>query len=384
MAIKKLMDENGKVIGYEVRYDTYNAAGVRKQHRKRFDKLKGEGGAEQFDAKHTLSGEDESRVTVKEYFDKWLLHVKQTGKPSYYASCKKNINKYFYAAFEANPEWQLRPGKMRLTKLKRSHIQAVIDWMISKGYSKNTVDGMRQKLCAVMNSAIADEIVTSNPVEKTKSGGKPAREIAFLDETQIDKLLNAMKGDTLYIAAFLASNLGLARGEVSGLKWSSVDLKAKTLTVRELRQNVEDLGIIEGTPKTEKRKRTLPLPAYIVDALKAEKKRQLANRVKLGTAYHQSDYVCLCEDGHPPHPGIYSDELGHYLEAAGLPHTTFHGLRHSCASVLLANGVPLTIVSAILGHSSTQVTAKVYAHALENGKQQAADTLQKIHDKKKM
>jgi integrase len=254
--------------------------------------------------------------------------------------------------------------------------------MVSENYARATVDGMRQIVCSALNVAIADEVISANPVEKTKSGGLPPRNIAIYGNNQVEQLLKSMKGDKMYIAVFLASNLGLSRGEVSGLKWSSVDLKGKTLTVCELRQYVEEHGIIDGTPKTERRYRTLPLPDYVVDALKAEKKRQLSDQLRLGEAYARNDYVCRCDDGRPPHPGSYSDILGWYTGSATLPHTTFHGLRHSCASVLLANGVPLTIVSAILGHSSTQVTAKVYAHLLDNGKQRAADALQKTYGKK--
>jgi integrase len=376
MPIKKL--EGG---GYEVRYDTYDAAGTRKQHRRKFDRLKGDNGAEAFAAKQKLSGANESNITIKEYLDGWLLHVKQHRKPQTYAQYREVVEDYFLKRFD---------GRMKMAKVKRLHIQAVIDKMIAEGFAKNTINGLRRVLSAAMNQAIIDEIIKTNPVKLTRGGGAEPDEIIILDSDEVTLLLDDLRGRDLYMHVFIAANMGLSRGEVAGLRWQDINFESSTLSVFRLKQYVKDEGVLEGTPKTERRRRDLPMPPYVKAELQEEKKRQLKNQVLLGSSYHKSECVCRCCDGTVYHPMSYGYPMRQALKRTGLtldengkPHFKFHWLRHSCASLLLDRGVPLTVVSEILGHSNTQITAKAYARALKTSKGLAADAMEKVYGQKK-
>lgn len=363
MSVKKLE------TGYEVRYNTYDASGDRHQRRKRFKKKKD---ADAFDAAHTLDNRDESKVTVKEYLDGWLLYVKQRRKLKTHETYDYAVNHYFLTHFD---------GRMKLSKVKSIHLQKAFDAMIAAGLSASTVSIVRRTLHAAFERTVG-ECIDANPIRRTEGGGKPPRTHTAIDAGQAEELLAALAGQDFYMPVFLAVTLGLGRAECAGLKWQDVDLKKQTLAIERNRLYFKKQGVLEDTPKTVNRRRTLELPRFIVEELQREKKKQLADQILFGNKYQKSDFVCRRGDGGTIHPNHYSGYMMDAYKAAGLPKITFHDLRHSCASVLIAKGVPITVVSAILGHSSPQITMQVYAHALQSGKREAADMLDQIYGKK--
>jgi integrase len=363
MSIKKLD------TGYEVRYDAYDAAGIRHQYKKHCDKA---ADARALDAAHTLNKQNESKITVKEYLDGWLEHVKLRRKPKTHETYDYAVNHYFLPHFD---------GRMKLAKVKSIHLQKVFDAMIAGGLGASTVSIVRRTLHAAFGRTVG-ECITVNPITRTEGGGKAPRTHTAIDAGQAEGLLAVLEGNDFYWPVFLAVTLALGRAECAGLEWRDIDLQKKTLTVERNRLYFKKQGVLTGTPKTENRRRTLELPLFVVEKLRRLKKQQLADKVLFGNIYKKSDYVCRRRDGSTIHPNHYSDAMMAAYKAAALPKITFHDLRHSCASVLIARGVPITVVSAILGHSSPQITMQIYAHALQSGKREAADMLDKIYGKK--
>lgn len=366
MSVRKTKD--GK---YECRYDTYDASGIRKQHRRRF-KLKRD--ADEFDAAQKVSGKEESKLTVKEYLDSWLSHVKRVRKPSTYELYRHTIEVVFLPRFD---------GRIRLDRCKRIHIQAVLDKLADEGKAKSTLLCVRRIISAAFNQAVADETIDRNPAKHCDAGGKASGSVTVLDSAQVTALLNEARNTEAYLAIFLGVTMALSRGEVAALKWADIDFAHSVLTVRSLRQYTDRVGVHEGTPKTANRTRTLPMPIFVSEVLQYERKRQLANQMMMGNQYHRSDYVVRMVDGKVYHPGSLSLPLKTALQRAGLPPMRFHWLRHSCASLLLDKGVPLTVVSEILGHGSTAITAKVYSHAIASSKGIAAKVMQDTFGQKK-
>ncbi len=137
-------------------------------------------------------------------------------------------------------------------------------------------------------------------------------------------------------------------------------------------------GILIREPKTKSSRRTIALSASAVALLKEYKKAQNEERLKVGDLWQQNNYVFTAWDGTIMHPDTPSSWFSDFLKAHNLPHIRFHDLRHSSATVLLGNGVPLKNVSARLGHSSASITANVYAHALVSVDRQAAEKLDQI------
>ena len=191
-------------------------------------------------------------------------------------------------------------------------------------------------------------------------------------------MLAEAAGDRLEAAYLIALALGLRRGEVLGLRWSDLNLEADdpTLTVRQqLLRMRAGLGLSDV--KTARSRRTLHVPAPVVDALRAHRARQSSERLLAGPEWKgDKDLVFTTPFGTPVDPDNFKNRVAKLAASAGLGHWTTHELRHSCASLLLAMGVPLEVVSETLGHSSIRVTKDVYGHLMAPARKEAAKAIQ--------
>ena len=173
-----------------------------------------------------------------------------------------------------------------------------------------------------------------------------------------------------------------------GLRWSDIDLRARTLTVNQARVLVEYRVRIEE-PKSRNGKRTLPLDGELVTALTALRKRQLDESTAAGTAYRSGlarldwyqggEYVITDQAGTPVHPEWYSDEFGRLLRRAGLRRITLHDSRHTTLTLMEHAGVPISIISKWAGHYDSAFTQKTYVHASDEDLQRGQAALAKIH-----
>jgi integrase len=206
-------------------------------------------------------------------------------------------------------------------------------------------------------------------------------------KAEVRKFLAKASADRLH-AAWRLSLYGLRRGEVLGLRWSDVGLKAGVLTVDQARVLVEYRVRIEE-PKSRNGKRTLPLDDELVAALTALRKRQIDDSAGAGTAYQGGlarldwyqggEYVVTDELGLPVHPEWYSDEFGRLLKRAGLRRITLHDSRHTTLTLMEHAGVPISIVSKWAGHYDSAFTQKTYVHASGDDLNQGRAALAKIH-----
>jgi integrase len=198
-----------------------------------------------------------------------------------------------------------------------------------------------------------------------------------LDEPQIVKLLDGLADHRLAALYALASATGIRQAELFGLRWPAVTLDGDdpAIIVREQLQRIKGKDgtrqLHRETPKTAAGRRTIPLSVELVATLRAHRTRQMKERLILGDAYHGEDLVFTSEDGTPLEAGAVLRQLKRALKRAALPEVTFHSLRHSAGSIMLAHRAQLIDVSHILGHSSPAVTAKIYAHSFDEGRRQA-------------
>ena len=186
--------------------------------------------------------------------------------------------------------------------------------------------------------------------------------------------LTATADDRLAVLWALALTRGLRRGELAGLRWDAIDLKGGTLQVRRTRVIV-DGKVIDSTPKTSAGRRSVPLDVSLVAMLKSHRARQAAEKLTAGPAHQGAGYVAADELGRPDYPEYLSSRFEDLSGDAELRKVRFHDLRHTAAPLMLGAGVPVKVVSEMLGHSSPMITLSIYQHTLPSMARDAGEAL---------
>ena len=171
---------------------------------------------------------------------------------------------------------------------------------------------------------------------------------------------------------------GARRGEILGLKWANVDFKGFRVYVCNNILYTPERGVYEDTPKTERSKRYISLPAETMRMLKRYQTWQLSERLRLGEYYQDQGFVFAQDNGKPMHPDSVTDWLSKFSKRHNLPHINPHAFRHTMASMLYFNGVDSVSISKRLGHAQVSTTANIYAHVMEEADQKNADILAEI------
>jgi integrase len=306
----------------------------------------------------------DDRVTVSELLDRWQNDV-----------LRHQVAESAYMNYVAIGDYHIRPtlGSSRLTKLAPSDVDALLSRKLDDGYSVSTVRRIRAVLAQALAQGERWGLVVRNVAAVTRGPRDRRRQGRTLTPAQAQTLLAALKGDR-YEALFMTMlALGLRRGEALGLRWADVNLEKGTLTVRHALKR-ESTGLVLGEVKTTTSRRAINLPGPLVATLAAHRNRQIASQLA-APEWDDGDFVFTTQTGSPLDPrNIYRTCVG-ITERAGLGRWHPHELRHSAASIMLAAGVPIEVVSNILGHSSIRVTADVYGHILDPQRQQAAEAM---------
>ncbi len=239
-----------------------------------------------------------------------------------------------------------------------------------------TVRHARATLRAALTDAVRDGLVGRNAAADARPPRVPHRDIAYLTGPQVRRLRDATREDEYGPVYALAVSTGLRLGELLGLEWTDVDLAGRRLTVRRTLARAAGSGWALSEPKSTKSRRTIPLAAVAVDALRRQAERQDKARDSAGSAWQDRDGLVFTDAvGRPIIPESVSHAFHRARIAAGLPAVRFHDLRHSAATLLLAEGVPLAVVSDLLGHSGIAITAAHYAAIVPELRREAADAM---------
>lgn len=307
--------------------------------------------------------------TVSTFLEDWFTTNSDTWRPSTRRGYRGAIDHYLTPAF----------GSLRLEQLSPALVQR---WLVQH----KTDHGARRRITlahAVLRSALAEaqrlQLVTINAATLVKVPKPSSRKIAPLGVDQAGAFLKAARQHRLEALFGVALACGLRLGEALGLKWENVDLSTGELRIRQQLQR-DGKRLLLAELKTEKSRRTLALPTVCIDALKRHRTRQLEERLKAGAAWQDTGLVftTLPRRGKKTSIGTALDPrnvlraLSAVLKAAELPHVRFHDLRHSAASLLIAEGVELVEVSMLLGHSELRVTADLYTHLVKQTASKAA------------
>lgn len=307
-----------------------------------------------------------AKLTVAEYLQRWLEeHV------------KPNASLGTYERYASVVDLHLAPeiGGTALAKLQPLHIQALYR-KLAEGHDLGapTVLLCHRVLHAALKQAVRWQLLLRNPADAVTPPRAKRDEAVAPDEDATARLLEAARSHWLHPIVVLAATTGMRRGEICGLHWSDVDLKAKTVTVRQALEPAKGGPRLQD-PKTAKGRRVIALPALAVDALKAHELKQKRTRMALGPAYKDQGFVVCNADGTPFQPGAVSQAFGALARRLGLDDVHLHSLRHGHASHLLRSGVPAKVISERLGHSSIRITLDVYSHLMPGMDEDAAQRI---------
>jgi integrase len=266
---------------------------------------------------------------------------------------------------------------VQLDKLTPLHVQQLLNGKIASGMSPKSVRYIRGTLRTALNQAVHWGLISRNAASLVASPRVPHYEIQPLTPVEARLFLAAIKGDRLEALYSVALTMGLRQGEALGLEWKDVDLELGYLRVhKQLQRNDGKFQLVE--PKTARSRRTLALPASIVQSLRDHRLRQADERRVIGSKSHGWDLVFTTQRGHPIDGTVVSHHFHRVLELAGLPQRRFHDLRHSCATLLLVQGVSPRVVMDVLGHSQIALTMNTYSHVIPELKRDAAQRMEEL------
>lgn len=317
-------------------------------------------------------GELCSNMLFADYLLGWLEIVKVRVKPttfgSYESMVKQTIEPYF------------RNKPITLKDLEARHIQQFYSEKL-KTVKPNSVIHYHAVIHQALKYAMKTDLVPQNVAMKVDRPKKNDYQPVFLDADELKQLFDVIKGTRLELPVLVAAFYGLRRGEVCGLKWDAIDFERGTLTIKHTVTSLQVDGktkmYAQDSAKTKSSMRTLPLVGSFAEYFKEVKAAQELNKQVCGNCYNYEydGYVFVDELGNLMRPDYLTGYFPQYIQKHVLRRMRFHDLRHSCASLLLANGVPLKQIQDWLGHSDFSTTANIYAHLDYSSKLSSAQAM---------
>jgi integrase len=317
--------------------------------------------------------------TTAGYLTEWLVLVKSTLRPTTWRRYDELIRLHAVPAI----------GTVKLARLGPQHLTKAYGGCLENGLAPATVAQLHRILHRALGQAARWGLVVRNVADLVDAPRVARREMQTLSAGQVRQLLDASAtyrtGDDgaviphrLHALFVLAASTGLREGELLALRWRDVDLSTSTLRVTgTLQRTAEGLRIEE--PKTRRSRRPVHLSATAVEALKAHRVRQNADRLRLGQTWEDRDLVFANAVGRPVDPtNLLRQEFRPLLNRAGLPAIRFHDLRHTAATLMLEAGIHPKVVSEMLGHSQVSITLDLYSHVTPNMQQQAAAAMDAV------
>jgi integrase len=309
------------------------------------------------------------RQTVAEFLDHWLENtLKPKAKPRSYESFSTIVRLHAVPTI----------GGIRLDKLSPQHIQGLVNNKLMSGLSPQTVVNIRTVLRSALGEALKWGLVARNVASLVDPPRIPRPKNHALTGDEARRLLEAARGERFEAIYVFALNLGMRRGEILGLRWSDVDFEGRALRIGQAMQRLES-GLQITEVKTERSRRMIAMPESVIRALRSRRARQAQERLVAGRCWQETGLVFTNGSGGPLEPITLHRHYKHLLSRARVSTATrFHDLRHSTASLLLAQGVHLRVIMELLGHSSISLTANTYSHVMPAAMRDVADTMDAI------
>ena len=322
-------------------------------------------------------GRPPADIPVYDYLVSYLKRVEPELQKNTIVSYRSMTNGKIRRYFQRRP--QLTVGN-----LKPQDIQDFYQSLFADGVVANTVIHYHALLRRAFQQAFKEERIDANPFDRVGRPKKNKFHGENYTQEELLTLLHLARGDVIYPAILLAGAMGLRRSEALGVRRSRIDWEKRTVLldtkIVEYRENGKKKVEPVEEMKNKSSRRTLPLPDPVVEMLQVQKEHREVYRKMFQGSYNAQylDYVCVNQLGELLRPSYVTDHFRELLEKYGLRHIRFHDLRHTFASLLINQDVPLINVSNFLGHSDLSTTANIYAHLDKASKQASAAVISDI------
>ena len=320
------------------------------------------------------------KITFADFCIQYLEVKKNTLSPQTYNFYSKVIDEELMPMF----------ARLKMKDLRTYHIQQFVQYLATEkkrldgregGIAASTVKRYTTVLRSIVTMAykleyIEDDIGRSRRIEFPK---EETKEVEAFTLEEVGEILKALESEPWHIRAVIEVALftGCRRGEIVGLKWADIDFENQRLSVKRSIYKLSDGKAREKEPKSKCSIRTISIPERLCKTLTEYRLQQNRHIAYLGDSWRNLDYVFTEEDGYVMNPHIPTKQFDHFLKRHDIRHLKFHGLRHTSATMLLANGCDIKTVSSRLGHADI-TTTNIYVHALESTDRMAAQTFDRL------
>ncbi len=312
---------------------------------------------------------ESTTIDLPTFLEEWLISAKPTLRYNTFHQYNQIIHKYILP----------RLGNRKLRELKPILIQQLYNHMVAEGYDFRTVQMVHGVIHVALVQAVKLGLLQNNPDDATTPPKPIPKEMKFLDETQVQQLLITAKaqGSRFYALYHLAIATGMRQGELLGLKWSDMDWGNQTLTVSRSLSQLKTGEYVFNPPKTKAGRRQIDLGTVSTEVLRAHHRSQYLESVSQ-PGWNAEDLIFPSKTGKPMDPGNLRRMYKNLLKSAGLPNIRFHDLRHTAATLMLNNGIPVLIVSRRLGHAKPSITLDIYGHLIPGQQKVVASLMDEL------
>ena len=314
-----------------------------------------------------------SNMLFSDYMLEWLENIKPKVVQSTYIGYEQVIKGKLCPYFKSK--------KIKLIDLRPRDIQDFINYLYKQNLKGSTIAHYTSNMNTALKEAVIAEIIPSNPMDRIESVKKEVYIPEFYTDDELIELIEVIKTQKLELPLTLGIIYGLRREEILGLTWNAIDFKNKSITIRKTVGRGKYDGVtqflIKDIPKNKSSYRTLPMFDFIADLLKKYKEKYKQNEKIFGNTYIKDykEFICLMDNGELVKPDYIDRTFSKILKTNGFRHIRLHDLRHSCATLLLRNGVPLPEIQKWLGHSNI-ITTQRYSHLDQNDKSIPANMIE--------
>lgn len=368
------------IINYKDKYGTYKqkwfATGLKERGNKKLakeflEKQMSTFKEDDFTENKTIEETKPKDIIFIDYLNDYIEGKQKNISPSTYRGYK-HLQKVLYKYFG---------NQLKLKDISYKKLLDFYDYLkCERNLKNNSIKKYKEILAPALNIAYRDNLIERNPYDFMPKLKREKSKREYYDQSELENLFQITDSTIIGLIVRVAAYYGFRRSEIAGLRWQSIDFKRKTITVENKVLNIEKEVICTETLKTLSSNRTMPLLPEIEERLIKRKKEIEHNKKIYKSSYNKKyeDYVFVNDIGDLILPDYISHFFGDLLKKHNLKHIRFHDLRHSCASLLVANKVPMKHIQEWLGHSSYNLTADTYSHLSFESKKESANVISKV------